>query len=230
MVALQFASAPQMPRERIVSPKGEALWAKVLGEPAAGFQGGDLAWSVSLLLDPKEEETIKFVERMENVFAAFHGEKVRVHQHGWPFADQTKDDGSGRRKPTGLIEFRFKRKELTKTGVVKAPPVVMDSQKNLWPREKLIGNGSKIRVAFSPWSWDMGGLKGMSLELEMVQVIDLVEYGGGQGDDPFDLEDGYVVSATTEEAQPPSFRDQLRQRAAELEAMPVVLDDEEPPF
>jgi hypothetical protein len=223
-----------MPRELIVSPRGEALWAKVLGEPTA-FEDNPKAWSVSLVLDPSDPATIAFTERLEKCFEEFHGPKAKVSRHGWPFAEQTERDEKGREVPTGKIEFRFKRKELTAKGQVKSPPLVVDSKKNLWPVETLIGNGSKIKVAFSPWGWDMAGAKGMSLELEQIQVLELVEYAG-RDVDPFEEEDGYVVStpgaqsAFEKEEEPQSFAAQLRARAAEVQAETPALLAEDIPF
>lgn len=225
-----------MPRELIVSPRGEAQWAKVLGEPTA-FEDNPKAWSVSLVLDPSDPETIAFTERLEKCFEEFHGPKARVSRNGWPFGEQTTKDDKGRQVPTGKIEFRFKRKEMTAKGHVKDAPIVVDSKKNLWPQETLIGNGSKIKVAFSPWGWEMAGAKGMSLELEQVQVLELVEYAGRDAD-PFAEEDGYVVStpaaqsAFEKEEEPPagSFAAQLRARAAEVQAESAEVLAEEIPF
>lgn len=223
-----------MPRELIVSPRGEALWAKVLGEPTA-FEDNPKAWSVSLVLDPSDPATIAFTERLEKCFEEFHGPKAKVSRHGWPFAEQTVRDEKGREVPTGKVEFRFKRKELTAKGQIKSPPLVVDSKKNLWPPETLIGNGSKIKVAFSPWGWDMAGAKGMSLELEQIQVLELVEYAG-RDVDPFEEEDGYVVStpgaesAFDKEEEPQSFAAQLRARAAEVQAEAPAALAEDIPF
>ena len=55
-----------MPRQSIVSPLGEAAWAKILGEAAGGYEEGDpRAWSINLLLDPSQPETIAFIEQLE---------------------------------------------------------------------------------------------------------------------------------------------------------------------
>ena len=227
-----------MPRQLIVSPKGEAVWAKVLGEPVA-YEDNPKAWSVSLLLDPEDPETITFVERLEEAFAEFHGKIDKVAANGWPFADETIKDDKGRPMKTGKLKFNFKRKEMLSSGSIKQPPLVHDSKLNIWPQDKLIGNGSKVRIAFSPWSWAGPSGKGMSLELEQVQVIDLVSYEN-ETENPFKEEDGNAVVAppapeTPFEAEPacpmpvtvePSgFSAKLRARAAEVRA-----EAEELPF
>jgi hypothetical protein len=228
-----------MPREIIVSPRGEAVWAKVLGEPVA-YEDNPKAWSVSLLLDPSDPETIAFVERIESVFEEFHGPKSKVASNGWPFGDETMKDEKGRPVPTGKVKFNFKRKQETARGGVKDGPLVVDSKKNLWPTDMLIGNGSSIKVAFSPWKWEGPSGKGMSLELESVQVLDLEPYAKDGGTDLFAVEDGYVVETPAAQAPfeaeapaacaPPSFADQLKKRAAEVKAEAAAVLADEIPF
>jgi hypothetical protein len=220
-----------MPRELIVSPRGEAQWAKVLGEPVA-YEDNPKAWSISLLLDPNDPETIAFVERLEAVFADFHGPKAKVAANGWPFGDDTTKDEKGRPVPTGKVKFNFKRKQLLASGAEKAGPIVVDSKKNLWPQDKLIGNGSKVKIAFAPWKWEGPSGKGMSLELESIQVLDLVSYEADAVADLFAEEDGYVVDTPVaatpfqQEEEPSGFAAKLRAAAAEAKAM--VPDDEIP--
>jgi hypothetical protein len=216
-----------MPRQLIVSPKGEAAWAKVLGEPVA-YEDNPKAWSVSLLLDPEDPETIAFVERLEQAFVEFHGKIEKVAANGWPFGDETVKDEKGRPMKTGKLKFNFKRKEQLANGSFKEAPLVQDSKLNPWPAEQLIGNGSKIRVAFSPWSWSGPSGKGMSLELEQVQVIELVSYSN-ETESPFQEEDGYVVETSAPVSafeaepacpmpEPKNFSEKLRARAAEVRA------------
>jgi hypothetical protein len=62
-----------------------------------------------------------------------------------------------------------------KTGQPFTPPTVIDG--NLNPiTDKLIGNGSKVKVKFRPYPWNFNGRSGISAGLISVQVIDLVEY------------------------------------------------------
>lgn len=222
-----------MARELIVSPRGEALWAKVLGEPVA-YEDNPKAWSVSLLLDPNDPETIAFVERLESEFENLHGPKPKVAANGWPFVDETIKDEKGRPVPTGKIKVNFKRKQETAKGNIKDGPIVVDAKKNLWPQEQLIGNGSKIKVAFSAWGWSGPSGKGMSLELESLQVLELVSYEKPPSADVFAEEDGYVVSTPAaaapfeKEEEPVGFAAKLRARAAEVQAEAALVDEEIP--
>lgn len=228
-----------MPRQSIVSPLGEAAWAKILGEAAEGYEEGDpRAWSINLLLDPSQPETIAFIEQLEAAFDEFHG-KAKVANNGWPYKDQVDKDERGRPTPTGKIQVTFKRKEFTSKGNQKSAPIVVDAKKKPWPVDMLIGNGSKVKVAFSPWPWGTPTGKGMSLELESVQVIDLVAYDKPAAVDAFQEEDGYEVatpeSATPFQAEPacpmpePSgFAAQLKARAAQVAAEASELTEDVP--
>ena len=64
---------------------------------------------------------------------------------------------------------------------------VKDSQRNPFPNDKLIVNGSKVNVSYFPKEYTVygGGVKGY---LNAVQVVDLVEYKT----DDFDVVDGYT--------------------------------------
>lgn len=229
-----------MPRQLHVSPLGEAWWAKVL-EPADGYEEGDpRAWSVELALDPADPETIAFIEKIELLFVEVNGPGAKQAKNAWPFADQLDKD----KNPTGKIRFRFKRTETSAKGNVMSPPVIVDSKKNLWPQDCLIGNGSKVKVAFSAWGWTekRSGAKGISLTLESLQVIDLVSYERLDAASAFGEEEGYVAEtpaaqtpfATEEPAEPMSMAEQIkaraRQVAAEAPAALAKADAEEIPF
>ena len=91
---------------------------------------------------------------------------------------------------------KCKRKTENKNGPTKAPTVV-DSQNNPWD-DKLIGNGSLVKVKALPFNWNFAGKTGISLDLDKVQVIELVPYGDQSED--FDIvEGGYVNEAAASE-------------------------------
>ena len=55
----------------------------------------------------------------------------------------------------------------------------MDAEKK--PIEKIIGNGSKVKVMYKSYDWNFKGKKGKGLDLQAVQVLDLVEYTPKEG-------------------------------------------------
>jgi hypothetical protein len=53
---------------------------------------------------------------------------------------------------------------------------------------KTVGNGSKVKVVWSPFDWNFKGKKGTSAGFTVVQVIELVEYNAGSLDELDDAE------------------------------------------
>ena len=82
--------------------------------------------------------------------------------------------------------LRIKRKVKGPDDMVRKPPKLVDEQKN--PIDVLVGNGSKVRVQFNEWEVTnkYGDFKG--LDFQGMQVIDLVSYKAGDGDE-FDAVD-----------------------------------------
>lgn len=85
-----------------------------------------------------------------------------------------------------------KRKTHTKAGKEMTKPAVLDSKKR--PFSALIGNGSKVKVVANPYKWTYMNKSGVGLGLEIVQVIDLVEFGN-KTLDLLSEEDGYVATS-----------------------------------
>ena len=83
----------------------------------------------------------------------------------------------------------IKRKVLRKDGSQRQPPIVKDSQNNLWGG-KLIANGSTVNVKAIPFKWEYAGKSGVSADLAAVQVVDFIEYN--EGGDFAPVEGGYV--------------------------------------
>lgn len=61
-----------------------------------------------------------------------------------------------------------------KTGGKNQAPRVVDS--SLQPFTEIIGNGSEVVVQYGPYNWEFKGKKGVSMDLQAVQVLNLVKY------------------------------------------------------
>ena len=74
------------------------------------------------------------------------------------------------------------------------PMSVKDSERNEFPSNKRVGNGSKVNVSYFPKEYTVygGGVKGY---LNAVQVVDLIEYAT----DEFDVVKGGYVNNEAEE-------------------------------
>ena len=66
-------------------------------------------------------------------------------------------------------------------GMIRKPPTLLDKDKN--KLDCLVGNGSKVRVQARPWEMTRNGQDFKGLELQAVQVLDLVQYSSGDGDE-----------------------------------------------
>jgi len=75
----------------------------------------------------------------------------------------------------------------------KHPPVVVDSQGNPWPKAKLIGNGTTVKVNLKPYKWKGPHGSGIGFNLGTVMIVDLVEFGGASGAETIEAEDGGFV-------------------------------------
>lgn len=81
----------------------------------------------------------------------------------------------------------MKRNVSGPNGMVRKAPTLMDRDKN--KLDCLVGNGSRVRVQAKPWEITRNGQAFKGLELQAVQVLDLVQYSSGDGDE-FDTIEG----------------------------------------
>lgn len=85
-----------------------------------------------------------------------------------------------KRNDDGAFEYKFKRNVMNKkTNTPNPAPRVVDAQTN--PLDVIIGNGSIVQVQFKPFEWKNEFGKGVSLDLQGIQVLTLVPYAGGDG-------------------------------------------------
>lgn len=174
---------------RIVSPRGEALWCKVK-EPDYQYNAkGNL--STTVVCDPNDETVQAFIEKLEELRDVAYDETVETlgaKAKGLikkdVYTEHLDQDG----EDTGLIEFKFALKDVDDRDKWIR---VVDSKRNEIKDIPLVGNGSIIRCSAYANPYYMASSKtvGISMIWEQMQLIDLVEYGGG---DAFDDEDGYV--------------------------------------
>ena len=77
----------------------------------------------------------------------------------------------------------IKRKVNGPNGMIRKAPKLVDENKNVLEDDVLVGNGSKVRVQFNEWEANnkFGDFKG--LDFQAMQVIDLISYKSGDGDE-----------------------------------------------
>ena len=110
------------------------------------------------------------IEAMESKFTELHGESAKKHTNWIP----VKPD---KEKPRELSVASFKLPEFErKDGSRSEGPVVFDSNNNPWNPQKMIGNGSKIVVAFDIYAWKGNTGAGMTFQPRQVQVVEYLAY------------------------------------------------------
>ena len=198
--------------KNIMVLEGTALWAKVF-EPDTKFNPlGDYAINLHLPEAKAVEMSEKLDALVQAKFATAIKEDPRLkntlstHPVSQPVYDrETGDD-------TGNVEFRFKLKAKVQKRdgtYYEQRPAVLDAKKTPIDSSTLIGNGSRVKVAFEPIPYVMQSTKrvGVSLRLKAVQVLDLVEYGSA-ATSVFDEEDGFVAEAAAPAPSAPAFEDE----------------------
>jgi hypothetical protein len=76
-------------------------------------------------------------------------------------------------QPRKRQSCRFKLPQFTfKDGNKSEGPVVYDEKGRYWPEEKLIGNGSKMRIGFDIYGWKSPTGAGMTLQPKGAQVVE----------------------------------------------------------
>lgn len=77
--------------------------------------------------------------------------------------------------------YKFKRNVRKSNGEENKKPVVRDINNNDF--NGLIGNGSEVIVQFNPYEWENNFGKGISADFQGIQVLNLIPYGGEDGDE-----------------------------------------------
>jgi len=80
----------------------------------------------------------------------------------------------------------IKRKVNGPNGMVREAPELLDRYKN--SIDVAVGNGSRVKVLFKEWDTKWNGTVYKGLDFKAMQVLDLVEYGGGSAASAFDIE------------------------------------------
>ena len=178
--------------KRITSPRGEALWA-YLKNPEV-YEGEEVGYTIQVKFS--KEDTDNMIGLLEQELESaknsteFKGKKWSREPRMGLREDQNSD-----------IIFKFKTKATIKTkagDIVKRTVPVFDASGK--PVDVSLGNGSVVRVAFQviPY-WKSAMNNGLSLYMDAVQVIKLVEYSaeGNASMFGFGVEEGGFVAGNS---------------------------------
>lgn len=157
----------------MVTSKGTAMWA-YLDKPEE-FNGSIVGYTITLV--PSKADADKLISQLEDVLEDAKQNDERFKGKKWAAEPMMgyKEDADGN------IVFKFKQKMsyVDKKGQTHKLGVrVFDAVGNpIDPTKIIIGNGSIIRVAFTPTPFNVNkSVNGLSLKLQAVQVLKLEEY------------------------------------------------------
>jgi len=163
-----------MSKAKFVSPKGTAEW-PWLCNPDTRYDS-DGVYKTNLMVSKDDAKDI--MSKAKQIFIEEFGDKS-VSKAKWPFEVDEQSGG-----------VRLKAKSAKK-------PVLYDAKGQVIKEDLNIGNGSALKISGTMSTYNAGGNTGVTMYINAVQVIDLVEFGGAAFEP---VEDGYVHS-TPEQSQ-----------------------------
>ena len=174
-------------KERKLTPIGEAKWAHV-HEPKEPFESkGEPKYQIDVVFDKSDEKWVAWAKDLSDKVKALPEQVDK--KTGDKLAKQSpiKRELDAQDEPTGRFYVTFKTGSRFKPGVFDKAGKVVDSS-------VLIGNGSKVRVAYVENVYTAFG-GGINLYLNAVQVVSLTEYSNHSAESyGFDI-DSTEVSA-----------------------------------
>lgn len=159
-----------MSKFRFVTPKGTALW-PWLAVPDTRFDT-EGKFKTDLLVAKAEAEDL--MTKAKALFVEEFGEKS-LKKAKWPFEIE---------EESGAVRFRAKSSK---------KPVLYDGAGTVIPEDLNVGNGSVLKLSGIMSTYNAGGNTGVTMYLNAVQIINLVEFGGNN----FEAEDGGYVHTSS---------------------------------
>ncbi len=169
-----------------VSPKGKAMWAKI--NSRIDEYEGKKKYSIDVIFDKDgEQKMLKVIndalDEAKNS-PEYSGKVWRNDTDRLSYHPETDKDGN----ETGSLVFHFQTKAFMtdrETGeeVQKIIPVFSNEEKRKLNKDESIGNGSMVRVKFTPSAyWMNKSSNGINLYLSKIVVDKWVKFGGGDDD------------------------------------------------
>ncbi|MGO1069513.1 ssDNA-binding protein [Lysobacter sp. CA199] len=202
-------------RKRYVSPKGTAIWPR-LNQPDTKYDA-DGVYNAKLAFEADDDAANKLIADLTAVREAAFKQYISENPKFKKVAKQVdffsaELDDEGEETGRTLMNFKMKAKiTAKKTGKVYfMKPVIVNAKKVILKNPPNIGGGSQLKVSFevAPYFNAKDKEFGLSLRLVGVQIIDLVEFGGGSAAaNDFDDEDGFDGADGAEESSDDSDDD-----------------------
>ena len=196
--------------KKYTTDKGELTGFISIFEPSTKFNK-DGVYSANILLSKEEGE--KLAEEIKTI----RTEQFKTYGKGTKVAEITRcvpygivDEETGEETPDseGRYILKTTSKAFIEGGKPRVKIAVFDGKLNPVQDVK-IGAGTIAKLSISLDGYSVAGKTGVSVKLKAVQIIDLVEYGTGNGesygfgkeDEAFDSTE--VITSTTEPTEEP---------------------------
>mgnify|MGYP003982647051 CR=1 FL=1 len=174
-----------MANKIIRTPVGKAQWAHLTVADTKWNPDGE--YKVNLVLEAdKAQDLMKQLDRIqaENYAKAKEENPKKAAKviDKAPYEEEMNDDGT----ETGNIVFKFKMKARgqTRNGEIfeRRPTLVDGKGKPITNRDFKVGNGSDLAVAFEtvPYFIPATNIASVALRMKAVQIVNLLEFGGGE--------------------------------------------------
>jgi hypothetical protein len=178
----------EMNNEKMTTPKGIALYPH-LDKPDTKFDDVGV-YQLSLRL--AKEEGVELQNTLQEILNK-HTDLIKKQTGKDPKIQPLPIKENSDAEGNEVLDFKFKLKPQLRTRsgeIIEQRPQIFDA--GLKPMGKVgIGNGSTVKVSFvaAPYQAPIGA--GVTLRLNAVQVIDLVQYNGGAESSGFAVEEGF---------------------------------------
>lgn len=166
---------------KVISPKGIAKYPSLI-RPDTRYNAEGV-YKTGLIVSADEAADLR--AQLEEEFINEFG-KAKLAKATLPIKPVLDEEGN----ETDKVELTFKTKNQPKFFDAKGNPIMDEALEAL---DKL-GGGSKLRISGAAKAYNAGGKLGVSMYLNSVQVITLVEYGGSGAFKAEDEEDGFEVA------------------------------------
>jgi len=200
-------------RKRInfTSPTGIAVFPRIKSPDTKFDAGGVFQTKLSV----PAEEAADFIAEMEKIRDDFLAQQleeanpqVKAKIKKYTIADVAEPEVDDEGDETGNVILKFKLNHTVerKDGTTFTQrPSVFDAAGNQLKRVPNVGGGSQLVIGGTVVPYAMAATKtvGVSLRMEGVQILDLVEFGGGRSAEGFGFgkhDDGFVVDDSLDDA------------------------------
>lgn len=179
--------------EKYVTGKGELVGFIALTKPSTTYDKTG-AYQASILLPKDEGEALaqKIKDVRTQQFKTYgKGTKVAEITQCVPYTKVDEETGEEIPDTEGRYILKTKAKAFIKDGKVNFKPMLINAKKQA-VKDVSVGEGTVARLGILLSGYSVAGKTGVSVKLDVVQIINLVEYSGSKPSlDAFDVEEGY---------------------------------------